>query len=116
MQMLAAASPRHGKHLRQFFVCSATPAFDVCVSWPELARRQRTVRLARSKNERAGACRLGCARVRPTFCTQLDWASAGTKLSGQLQARCLVHPLPSPGHGAQDTFSQIISEGQTSGP
>jgi len=24
------------------------------------------------------------------FCTQLDWSSAGTKLSG----KCLVHPLP----------------------
>jgi len=31
--------------------------------------------------------------VRPTFCTQLDWAAAGTKLSGQLRACCLVHPL-----------------------
>jgi len=29
MQMLAAGSPRHGKHLRHFFVCGATPAFDV---------------------------------------------------------------------------------------
>jgi len=29
MQMLATASPSHGKHLRQFFDCGATPAFDV---------------------------------------------------------------------------------------
>jgi len=29
MQMLAAASPRHGKHLRKVFVCGATPALDV---------------------------------------------------------------------------------------
>ena len=82
---------------------------SICVADITIFRRcaQRSVRLARSKNERAGAWRLGCARVRPTFCTQLDWAFSGIKLSGQLQARCLVHPLPSPGHGAHDAFSQI---------
>jgi len=46
------------------------------------------------------------------FCSQLDWAFAGTKLSGQLQVRCLIYQLPSPGHDAHDAFSQIVSEGK----
>jgi len=36
--------------------------------------------LARSKNKHSVAWRLGYVRVRPTICTQLDWATAGTQL------------------------------------
>jgi len=40
--------------------------------------------------------------------TQLDWADADTKLGGQLQARCLVHPLPSPGFGAHEILRGFV--------
>jgi len=91
--MLLVSSPGHGKQSPQLFVCCATPAWPVSTLAPSFAPSAWPGQPARSKNKRTGAWRLGCTSVRPTFCTQLDWAAAGTKLGGQLQARCLVHPL-----------------------
>jgi len=52
--------------------------------------------LARSKNERTVAWKLGCTRLRLTFCTQLDLSCKHASRLAQLQARCPVHQLPSP--------------------
>jgi len=114
MQMLVPASPRYDQHLCRIFVCDSTPFFDVlCIMvctrslWTS-ARPDSLVQKTSAQAPEGLDARV-CAQRFTRSC-----ATAGAKLSGQVQVRCLVHLLPSSGHGVHDAFSQIFSEGQTS--
>ena len=88
MQMLAAASPRHGKHLRHFLFAAPRRLLMCCASWSALARRRPVSGPARSFKKRARrrlktwmrACAPNvCHTARLGICRhKAKWATAGT--------------------------------------